>query len=110
MIWHCQWYHNYLKDQWFKVTVDGSFSSEKIMNFSVPQGSLPGSVLFNCYCSTLWDIIFTNIDLNGYADGHTLQKNFKPNTEQEKIIENYYWKMHVWCGVLDERKQTETES
>ena len=77
---------NYLKDCWFKVTVDGSLSSEKIMNFSVPQGSLLGPILFNCYCSTLHDIIPTNIDLNGYADDHKLQKNFKPNTEQEKIM------------------------
>ena len=56
------------------------------MNFSVPQGSLLGPILFNCYCSTLHDIIPTNTDLNGYADDHTLQKNFKPKTEQEKIM------------------------
>ena len=31
-------------------------------------------------------IIPTNIDLNGYEDDHTLQKNFKPYTEQEKIM------------------------
>ena len=55
------------------------------MNFSVLQGSLLGPILFNCCCLTLWDIIPTKIDLNGYADDHTLQKNFKPNTEQEKI-------------------------
>ena len=80
------WYQNYLKDHWFKVAVDCSFSSEKIMNFSVLQGSLLGPILFNCYCSTLWDMIPTNIDLNGYADDHALQKNFKSNTEQEKIM------------------------
>ena len=55
------------------------------MNFLVQQGSLLGSILFNCYCSTLWDIMPTNIDLNRYADDHALQKNFKPNTEQEKL-------------------------
>ena len=27
------WYQNYLRDCQFKVTVDGSFSSEKFMNF-----------------------------------------------------------------------------
>ena len=75
------WYQNYLRDHQFRVTVDGSFLPEKIMNFSVPQGSLLGPILFNSYCSTLWDIIPTNKDLNSYADDHSLQKNFKPNTE-----------------------------
>ena len=79
------WYQIYLRDHQFRVTVDGSFSSKKNMNFSVLQGSLLGPILFNCYCSTLWDIISTIIDLNGYADDYTLQKNFKPSTEQEKI-------------------------
>ena len=51
------WYQKYLKDHQFKVTVDGSFLSEKIMNFSVPQGSLLGPILFNCYCLTLQDIL-----------------------------------------------------
>ena len=30
------WYQNYPRDHQFKVTVDGSFLSEKVMNFSVP--------------------------------------------------------------------------
>ena len=89
------WYQNYLKDHQFRVTVDGSFLSEKIMNFLVPQGSLLGPILFNCYCSTLHDIIPTNVDLNGYADDHTLQKNFKPNTEQENNYDGNFLKMHV---------------
>ena len=80
------WYQNYLKHCQFKVTVDGSFLSEIIVNFSVPQGSLLVPILFNCYCSTLHDIIPINIDFNGYADDHTFQKNFKPNNEQEKIM------------------------
>ena len=80
------WYQNYLRDHQFRVTVDGLFLSEKIVNFSVPQGSLLGPILFNCYCLTLQDIIPTNIDLNGYADNHTLQNNFKPDTEQKKIM------------------------
>ena len=70
-------YQNYLKDHPFKVTVDGSFSSEKIMNFLVLQGSLLGPILFNCYCSTQQDIIPTNIDLNGYADDHCTSKEFQ---------------------------------
>ena len=51
------WYQHYLRDHWFKVPVDGSFSSAKIIKFLVLQGSLLGPVLFNCYCLTLQGII-----------------------------------------------------
>ena len=40
----------------------------------------------------LQDIIPTNIGLTGYADEQTLQKNFKPNTKQEKITTQNFGK------------------
>ena len=61
-----------------------------------------GPILFNCYCLTLWDIIPTKIGLNGYADDDTLQKNFKPNTVQEKItmqaFEKCMYDMESWMN------------
>ena len=96
------WYQNYLRDYQFKITVHGSFSSKKIMNYLVLQSSLLGPISFNCYCSILWDIISTNIDLNGYASNHTLQKNFKPNTEQEKVTmqtsEKWMYDVESWMN------------
>ena len=41
-----EWLQNYLHNKKVKVCVDGQYSMEKIINFSVPQGSLLGPVLF----------------------------------------------------------------
>ena len=56
---------------------------EKIINYSVPQGSLLSPVLFNAYCSTLVEVIPTGISINGFADDYSLQKSCKPGTKSE---------------------------
>ena len=67
-----EWFQIYLHDRKVKVCVDGQYSMEKIINYSVPQGSLLGPVLFNAYCSTLVEVIPTGISINGFADDHSL--------------------------------------
>ena len=47
------WIADYLRDRSFSVIVNGSKSEEKCIDFSVPQGSILGPVLFNAYSSTL---------------------------------------------------------
>ena len=44
-----KWYDNFLKPKKFKVCINGSYSSEQIMGFGLPQGSTQGTYLFNCY-------------------------------------------------------------
>ena len=34
------WYENYLKPRYFKVCIDGTYSTQKTMDFSVPQAQL----------------------------------------------------------------------
>ena len=56
----------------------------KNINFSVPQVSILGPTLFNCYVSTLMEIIPETEDnfVTGYADEHALINSFHPeNTE-----------------------------
>ena len=77
------WFQNYLHNRKVKACVDGQYSMEKIINFSVPQGSLLGHVLFNTYCSTLVEMILTGISINGFADDHLLQKSCKPGMKSE---------------------------
>ena len=59
--------------------------------FSVPQGSVAGPVLFNCYSSTLAEAISPTItspqqvNIIGYADDHSLYTNFRSgNTTEEQ--------------------------
>ena len=50
------------------------------INFSVPEGSILGPTLFNCYVSTLMEIIPGTEDnfVPGYADDHALINSFHP--------------------------------
>ena len=38
------WYENYLKPRHFKVCINGKYSAQKTMDFSVPQGSTQGHI------------------------------------------------------------------
>ena len=46
------------------------------MDFSVPQGSILGPVLFSAYISTLRLQVLRLIDLHGFADDHVMKKDF----------------------------------
>ena len=48
-----KWYTNFLKPRKSRVCINGSYSSEKIMDFGLSQGSTQGAFLFNYYTSTL---------------------------------------------------------
>ena len=68
------WISYYLRDRKFSVHIDSFSSNTKTINFSVPQGSILGPTLFNCYVSTLMVIIPENDKnfVSGYADDHAL--------------------------------------
>ena len=40
--------------------------------------------LFNCYASTLSEIVPDSLTLNGYADDHSIRRTFKPETTNTK--------------------------
>ena len=69
------------------------------MDFSVPQDNILGPVLFNCYTSTLMEIIPESNDsfLSGYVDDHAKIHSF--NTDNNNIkqkIENDTGKIRTW--------------
>ena len=74
------WISCYLRNRKFSVHFDSFSSNTKTINFSVPQGSILGPILFNCYVSTLMEIIYENEEnfMSGYADDHALINNFHP--------------------------------
>ena len=64
----------YLRKRKFSVHIDSFSSNTKTINFSVPQGSILGPTLFNCYVSILMEIIPENEEnfMAGYTDDHAL--------------------------------------
>ena len=81
------WFKTYLYPRKFIVDIDGHHSKEIDLKFSLPQGSLAGPILYVAYASTLRYVIpDTNmINIKGYADDHSLNKNFGANNRIEEI-------------------------
>ena len=76
------WYDNYLRPRGFKVCVGDSYSKERPLAFSVPEGSCSGAVLFIAYIESLSNIILHPIQLAGFADDHSIHDSFKPDSDR----------------------------
>ena len=72
-----EWVRSYLQDRKLVVKIRQDHSACHTFNFSVPQGSCLGPVLFNIYCSTITDCVDNNQSISGYADDHCLYDSFK---------------------------------
>ena len=79
-----EWYKNYLIPRKFKVSINGTCSSEKTMNFSIPQGSVQGAFLFIAYASTIQDVMKKDLTLTGFTEDHSIFKQFQSGTRQEQ--------------------------
>ena len=75
-----KWYNNFLKPRKSRICINGSYSSEWIMDFGLPQGSTQCAYLFSCYASTLSKIVPDLLTLNGFVDDHSIRRTFKPET------------------------------
>ena len=79
---------------------------EKALNYSVPQGSASGGFEYNLYAAPLSDIIPREIDLNGFADDHTITDTFAPvadgSTENILIqkLELCMSEIIMWMGTM----------
>jgi hypothetical protein len=81
-----KWIENYLRPRSFQVQVNGTLSSKRELNFSVPQGSCAGPVLYNIYVSTLeQDIKHYCMGLIGYADDQLTYRAFKAGSQASEI-------------------------
>ena len=78
------WFDSYLRPRKCKVNINSAYSSTRDLNFSVPQGSCAGPVLFSVYASTIRNVVNDNISLHGYADDHALKTSFKPGDHNEE--------------------------
>ena len=74
------------------------------LDYSVPQGSIQGAFLFIAYASTLDQVIDSKqLNLNGFADDHSIRKALKPSKLGHKeeldtiaIMEKSMQDIKVW--------------
>ncbi len=77
-----QWFRSYLSGRKQCVSIDGQRSSWKNLEFGVPQGSVLGPLLFNCYTAPLGDIIEKHgLKRHFYADDTQLYLAIDPSSE-----------------------------
>ena len=77
------WISSYLSKRKFLVQIGQQISKTIELDYSVPQGSILGPILFNCYASTLMEIIPVSKEsfLSGYANDHAVIYCFSPNNK-----------------------------
>ena len=76
-----KWVDLYLQPRWFRVCIDGNYSTPMELWFGVPQGSCSGANLFSCYCSQISSCIPPQLNINGFADDHSIRQQHKPTSE-----------------------------
>ena len=83
------WCKSYLMKRQARVKIKHELSDESDINFSVPQGSVLGPVLFNLYISILsYEIRDLPLLLSGYADDHGACNSFNSNSREEEEYSN----------------------
>ena len=96
-----RWFESYLRPRSCKVSVRSAYSEVKDLQFSVPQGSCAGPVLYLAYASTMQEVVPQNIAIHGYADDHAIKVTFNPSdrldeTSAMKNIEKCAADIKVW--------------
>ena len=104
-----KWFESCLRPRSCKVSIKSAYSAEKQLSFSVPQGSCAGPSLFLAYASTLQEVKSIAeckpgtpaIVLNGFADDHSIKKEFHPATDNQEInciadLEHCMGEVQIW--------------
>ena len=82
------WFHSYLTDRAFLVSIENRYSSISKISCGVPQGSILGTLLFLIYVNDMKQAVSSDLLL--YADDSCLIFQHKHVTEIEKHLNNEF--------------------
>ena len=80
-----KWFEIYLSPRQFQVNIGKAYSEPIDLEFSVPQGSCAGPILFLLHASTIAEVILPTLDIHGYADDHGIKGKFRAEWNDNKI-------------------------
>ena len=70
----------------------------------MPQGSVQGAFLFIAYASTIQAVVEKDLTLTGFADNHSICKQFRPGAGQEQesfaILESSLKDIKAWMDAV----------
>ena len=72
-----KWFDSYLSPRQFQVNIGKAYSEPIDLQFSVPQCSCAGPILFLLYASTIGEVIPQTIGIHGYVDDHGIKVNLR---------------------------------
>ena len=81
--------------------ISDKYSKPHGLDVSVPQGSCASASIFNLHCSTLHEIVPSDLTLSGFADDHSIRRSFKADsttdeTETTQTLEECMLKFKSW--------------
>ena len=80
-----KWFESFSSPRQFQVNRGKEYSEPIDLEFSVPQGSCAGPILFLLYASTIGEEIPPTIDIHRYTDDHGIKGKFKAKWNDNKI-------------------------
>ena len=88
------WFHSYLFDWAFLVSIENKYSSILNILCGVPQGSILGPLLFLIYVNDIKQVVSSDLLL--YADDSCLVFQYQHVTEIEKHLSNGFSNLCEW--------------
>ena len=88
-----KWFKSYLSPRQFQVKIGKAHSEPIDLEFSVPQGSCAGPILFLLYASTIPEVIPPTIDIHEYVNDHGIKGKFRAEWNDNKIDLVYIQKL-----------------